>query len=542
MAGDPPVPEPSAPSEVTSDETLLRFDYPGSDIVLHSCDSFNFHVPKLYIVNSSPVFRELIIRSVSDTSGGPSGEEQEPFPVVNFPESGATLYSLLTFIFPVDSVFPSTSEKIMELLAVAQKYQMHSVLNHIRGVISRMDPPFICPDTALHIYFLAREHELHHEAIQAARVTLRFSITIEDLGDKLDFPGLTGAYLHDLWRYHKQVRDDLKSGVLEFRSSGLPDGVKQLRCQIHENVVFNASPPLWLDRYIESIADSPPSRLFDPIGFDDEWARHIKLTVVNFSRTCSCVDISSQLRRAFWDALTAVVHKTIEKVRRAGMTKHHFDHYSYKRPQADSALALVKEEPILEISDPSFVPTCLNIPDANIILRSSDQVNFYVHRSLLSMSSPFFKDLLSLPQPPSDGLVDGLPVIEVPEDAGLLNNLVSLLYPIRRVKPSSYEKVFALLSACQKYDMISIQSYIRDEVKLGRFPAPVRAQAFGAYAIASSMDLVPEMEHAARLTIGQPLTFKSLGECLRSFKGPALFELIRYREGNRARRGRGNQT
>ena len=158
------------------------------------------------------------------------------------------------------------------------------------------------------------------------------------------------------------------------------------------------------------------------------------------------------------------------------------------------------------------------------------------------MSSPFFKDMLSLPQPPSDGLVDGLPVVQVPEDAGLLNNLVSLLYPIRRVKPSSYEKVFALLNACQKYDMISIQSYIRDEVKLGRFPAPVRAQALRAYAIASSMDLVPEMAHAARLTLGQSLTFESLGECLRSFKGPALFELIRYREGNRARRGRGNQT
>jgi hypothetical protein len=159
------------------------------------------------------------------------------------------------------------------------------------------------------------------------------------------------------------------------------------------------------------------------------------------------------------------------------------------------------------------------------------------------MSSPFFKDLLSLPQPPLEELVEGFPVVQVPEDAGLLNNLISLLYPIRRVKPSSYEKVFALLNACQKYDMTSIQSYIRDEVKLGRFPAPVRAQAFSAYAIASSMGLVPEMEHAARLTLGQPLTFESLGEGLRHFKGPALFELIRYRESNNsARRGRRNQT
>jgi hypothetical protein len=320
MAMDPPVPERSSPNEVSVES--LHFDYPGSDIVLRSRDSHDFHVPKLYIINSSPVLRELILQSKSNTSGVPSGEEQEKFPVIKLPESGATLHSLLTFIFPVVSTLPSTSERIMELLAVAQKYQMDSVLNHIRGIILQMDPAFICPETVLHIYFLAREHELHQEAVQAARVTLRLSIAIEDLGDKLDFPGSTGAYLHDLWRYHQQVRNDLKSGILEFRNSGLPDDVKRLRC---DNFVLDNSPPQWVDRYIESLTDAPPSRLFDPIGFDDEWARHIKATLTTYARTCSCVDISSQLRRAFWEALTAVVHKTIEKVRIAGVTRHHRD-------------------------------------------------------------------------------------------------------------------------------------------------------------------------------------------------------------------------
>ncbi len=151
------------------------------------------------------------------------------------------------------------------------------------------------------------------------------------------------------------------------------------------------------------------------------------------------------------------------------------------------------------------------------------------------MSSPFFKDLLSLPQPPDDELVDGLPVIQLSEDAGLLNSLISLFYPIYPVIPDSYEKVFTLLAACQKYDMESVQSDIRDEIKLGRFPAPVEAEAFSAYAIASSMGLIPEMENAARLTLGYPMTFDSLGEELRSFKGRALCDLVRYRK-------RGNQV
>ncbi|KAH8985659.1 hypothetical protein EDB86DRAFT_2833071 [Lactarius hatsudake] len=53
------VPETPAPNVVVSNETF-RFDYPGSDIILRSCDSHNFRVPKLYIVNSSPVLREFL--------------------------------------------------------------------------------------------------------------------------------------------------------------------------------------------------------------------------------------------------------------------------------------------------------------------------------------------------------------------------------------------------------------------------------------------------------------------------------------------------
>ena len=187
----------------------------------------------------------------------------------------------------------------------------------------------------------------------------------------------------------------------------------------------------------------------------------------------------------------------------------------------------MKEEIIPDTSDPSFVPLLLNVPDASIIVRSSDQVNFRVHKSLLAMSSPFFEDMFSLPQPPDDETVDGLPVVQLSEDSGVLNCLFSLLYPISTIIPGSYEKVFALLAACQKYDMVSIQYYIRAEIQRGAYPAPVAAEAFTAYAIASSMGLVLEADNAARLTVGQPLTFESLGEGLGSFKGRALSELVR---------------
>src|SRR6266702_3508070 len=83
------------------------------------------------------------------------------------------------------------------------------------------------------------------------------------------------------------------------------------------------------------------------------------------------------------------------------------------------------------------------------------------------------------------------------------------------------------------------QSNIREEIKRGRFPVPVGAEAFRAYAIASSMGLIPEMESAARLTLGYPMTLESLGEGLRSFNGRALCALVRYRVANKSSRFKG---
>ncbi|KAH9066071.1 hypothetical protein EDB83DRAFT_736461 [Lactarius deliciosus] len=392
----------------------------------------------------------------------------------------------------------------MKLLAVVQKYKMDSVLTHVRGVISLQDPPFVLPETALHVYYLAQKNELRQEVLRAARSPLRRPMMVlEDLEDEVDF--MPGAHLRELWKYHERVKRSLASSLLEFRRSGVPDIVRDLNCGTPPS--GTPSIPQWLGDYVESLAQAP--HRFDLIEFESALADHIRNRPQN-STPCPCVGITSQTIHAFWVALTAIVNEAME--------------------EADSSLALVTEEPTPENLDPPFLPQCLDLPDANIIVRSSDQVSFPVRKSVLAMSSPFFNDLLSLPQPPDGELVDGLHVIQLSEDAVLLNSLVSLLHPISPVIPSSYEKVFALLAACQKYDMESVQSNIRAGIKLGRFPAPVGDEAFSAYAIASGLGLIPEMENAARLTLGYPMTFESLGEQLGSFEGRALCDLVRYRK------------
>ena len=102
-----------------ADERLanLLFDYPGADIVLRSHDSHHFRVPKIYIINSSPVLGELIRRALD--SPRTVAKAEVSLPVVQLQESGEILHCLLTFVFPLTPLMPSTLDEIMKLLSVA---------------------------------------------------------------------------------------------------------------------------------------------------------------------------------------------------------------------------------------------------------------------------------------------------------------------------------------------------------------------------------------------------------------------------------------
>ena len=174
----------------------------------------------------------------------------------------------------------------------------------------------------------------------------------------------------------------------------------------------------------------------------------------------------------------------------------------------------------------------LDTSDANVIIQSCDLVNFRVHQRILAMSSPLFDDMLSLPQPqPSDKeVVDGLPVVRLPEDAEVLSSLITMVYPIPSGLPDSYDKALTLLAASQKYDMVGVQSRIRAEIQTRTFPTLTGAETFRSYVISSGGQLPSEAEKLARLTLAFPMTFEYLGDELLSSKGWALRDLVNYRK------------
>ena len=281
-------------------DTSMVFDYPDADIVLRSHDEREFRVLKVYIIQSSPV----LCKRIQDIScPAISSGVNASLTVVQLPDNGDVLSTLLTFIFPVTPVLPSTLEKILELLSVAQTYEMVSVLVHIRGSIALREPPIIRPENALFAYSLVRKHGLREEAARAAKISLAFALIIENLEGRSDIP--QGVYLHELWQYHQKVRSNLLSSVDIFRGSAARGTITSITCV----VLTIWGTPNWLDSYIVSIARTP-SR-FNSIDFQTTLACHV--AQLSGNRCSSCANIPRQTMDKFWTALTNFVDENIAK-------------------------------------------------------------------------------------------------------------------------------------------------------------------------------------------------------------------------------------
>lgn len=274
---------------------VLRFDDPDADIILRSCDHHEFRVLKLYLIKVSPVLRELI-QSASNSHA--AANATVALASVQLSDSGATLSGLLTFILPILPILPSTIEQTMILLSAAQKYNMDIILDRIRAVLSLQNPSFIGSKTAFQAYSLAQKYGLRQEALQAARSTLTFSFALEDLEDKLGT--IPGIYLHELWKYHQNVRAHLRVDLTAFRTNGIPSTMAGQPC--------GYGTLTRLGEYINSIAEFPA--LFDITEFHMLLSRHSSA----WGYQCHCANIPSQAIHAFWMALTDVVHSCMTKV------------------------------------------------------------------------------------------------------------------------------------------------------------------------------------------------------------------------------------
>lgn len=141
--------------------------------------------------------------------------------------------------------------------------------------------------------------------------------------------------------------------------------------------------------------------------------------------------------------------------------------------------------------------------NADVILRTSDNVDFRFYKLLLSLASPFFANMFALPQPcPLDKAADqtkyGLPVIPVAEKSHVLQKLLRFCSPVYDTKLPVLENldiVMSVLDAADKYDMKCVGKFI---VKMITAPEFLEQEPMRVFAIACRYRAEMETNIAAR--------------------------------------------
>jgi len=153
------------------------------------------------------------------------------------------------------------------------------------------------------------------------------------------------------------------------------------------------------------------------------------------------------------------------------------------------------------------VPELFRDADADIILLSSDNQEFHVHRIILSKASPVFCDMLSLPQ----NLVSEkpLPIVQMSESARALTILLEHIYPeLPEHHPVSFIDLSSIgltdiklgLELSRKFQMSRLRERFHKSMLARAKEAPE-----SVYAIGWEMQMNDVVQAAAHESLRNPL-------------------------------------
>ena len=143
-------------------------------------------------------------------------------------------------------------------------------------------------------------------------------------------------------------------------------------------------------------------------------------------------------------------------------------------------------------------PYPFDSPSADIILFTPNLTEFHVLSSILSIASPVFRDMFSLPQQQDNG---GAPnaaqhAIHVTEDSSSLDRLLRLCYPTSKPPLDVLDDIVLVLDAAMKYHMEWMIPILTKELKAAIPQNPVKAWAVASHADVASEDIAREAASA----------------------------------------------
>ncbi|TFK53461.1 hypothetical protein OE88DRAFT_1252867 [Heliocybe sulcata] len=146
---------------------------------------------------------------------------------------------------------------------------------------------------------------------------------------------------------------------------------------------------------------------------------------------------------------------------------------------------------------PAEAGSPFNKPTADIIVRSSDNVLFRVHKIILSMASDVFESAFSFPQPENVQNIEDN-VMPVDEDSRVIWLLLRYCYPGSFPPPTTLDDLHAVLRAARKYQMDMVVESLKDALVADKHLVrdPLRV-----FAIAYDQGLQEQVRISARATL-----------------------------------------
>jgi len=182
------------------------------------------------------------------------------------------------------------------------------------------------------------------------------------------------------------------------------------------------------------------------------------------------------------------------------------------------SLASPQPEPREQLAEAPFDDT-----RADLILQSSDKVQFRVFKNIFYLASPVFADMFSIPSPPSEKPHDEARVVPLSEHSTALDIALRHIYPVRRtskVDTLRYASILAKFS--RRYQVEALHQFI-----IGYLTDGIKLDPVGVYAIAVTYGYDDVGAKAARSCLNLP--FSNLqSPYLRYATVEHMLELLKY--------------
>ncbi|KAI0339872.1 hypothetical protein BDW22DRAFT_550945 [Trametopsis cervina] len=149
--------------------------------------------------------------------------------------------------------------------------------------------------------------------------------------------------------------------------------------------------------------------------------------------------------------------------------------------------------------DAPTVSPLFNDNDADVIIRTSDNVDFRVHKLILKRASSVFDDMFNVP---TTVHAEEIQTVVVTEDGSTLTKLFQLCYPMSGPSFDNIQQIGKLLRVCDKYQMVDMMNRLA-KLSLGAF---MQSDPLQAYALACCARADEEVRKAAFYCLGKSLS------------------------------------